>query len=235
MWCSQPCSPSERAGSGTLPRLALLLSGVALLTALGGCLQSSTLGDQPPDVVQVGTPPTWQNGIQALLALKCAVCHVQPRPDSAPVSTPSDMNLNQFPLVGTVRGAQDVVLAIQAGVLHGATAVAPRMPLAFSTPLVASEQSALDAWALAQSAPVVTGATPSDGLQLYSYYCRECHGVNGSGGLTTDVGGKTAGDIQSAISGVSQMQAWPGLSALVGDANGLNAIAAFLAQFPAGG
>lgn len=230
MWCSRPCSHSEIPGSRRLQSLGLLLFGIVLLTMVGGCLQSSTLGDQPPDVVPVGNPPTWQNGIQALMALKCAVCHVQPRPDSAPTKVPGDLNLSQLTLQGTTRGAQDTALAIQAGVLHGAISIAPMMPLPFSTPMVPSEQSALDAWALLQT-PVVTGSTASDGVPLYAYYCQGCHGVNGSGGITTNIARKTALEIQSAITGVPQMQSWPGLTALGLDPSAPTAIANFLAQF----
>jgi mono/diheme cytochrome c family protein len=230
MWCLRACSHSETPKRKFAASLAAL--GVAvLLVALGGCLQSSTLGGQPPDVVSVGTPPTWQNGIQALMALKCAVCHVQPRPSSAPTTIPGDLNLTQVPLQGTMRGAQDTVLAIQAGILRNATFVAPKMPLPFSTPLVASEQAALEAWALLQSAPAIIGTTPTDGLQLYAYYCRGCHGVNGSGGLTTNVAAAAPAAIQAAIGGVPEMQSWPGLTALALDANGLLAIGNYLAQF----
>lgn len=201
-------------------------------------MQATTLGGKPPDVVQVGTPPTWQNGIAALMALKCAVCHVQPRPESAPTNVPGDLNLTQQDLQGVTRGAVDTVPAIQAGLLHHAISAAPnKMPLAFSTPMVQSEIDAMETWAGLQSAPPAGLGTPADGLAIYAYFCQGCHGVNGSGGISgANVGGKTAVDIQSAISGdVGQMASWPGLTNLAGDTNRLNALAAYLATVPAGG
>jgi len=199
-------------------RAAVLVGALAalLLPALGGCLQSTTLGNQPPDVVQVGSPPTWQNGVQQLMALKCAVCHTVPRPASAPDNVPTDLDLTQLNLNGTILGAQDVALAIQAGILQQAVFPAPQMPLPFATPLVASERTALETWAAGEEPPALTGAT-TDGIEQYAYYCQICHGVHGQGAPSLgvpEIQGLTVAQLASAIMNIQQMQAWPGLAAL---------------------
>jgi mono/diheme cytochrome c family protein len=118
----------------------VLLLGPALL---GGCLQAGTRGGEPPDEVQVGSPPTWDNGMKELMALKCAVCHQVPLPKSAPNETSTDYDLRFQHATkggeGEAAGAADVLGDLQDAVREGL------MPPQFATPLTDAEtQSILD-------------------------------------------------------------------------------------------
>jgi len=115
--------------------------GVLLLTAwLGGCLQADTLGGEKPDEVQVGSPPTWDNGMGDLMALKCAVCHQVPLPKSAPDETSTDYDLRYQHGSGEVGGAADRLGEIQEIMQEG------EMPPSFATPLTDQERQAILAW-----------------------------------------------------------------------------------------
>ena len=50
------------------------------------------------------------------------------------------------------------------------------------------------------------GTKPTTGSELYHVYCETCHGPNGQGGPEESVTGATHGDINSALSGVSEMR-----------------------------
>ncbi len=198
---------------------AALLAVLTLLPALGGCLQAESLGNKRPDTVQIQGTPTWDNGVAHLMDLKCAVCHRVPAPAVAPDTVPVDLDLGRLDLVGTIRGAQDVQLHMQAGILHEDVVGIPRMPPPFATPLVDSERAALETWASATPLPDVAGSTTAAaGLVLYAAYCQGCHGVAGLGGRYTSVHGSDPliiqPVIQQAITQVPLMAAWPGLPAL---------------------
>ena len=120
---------------------ALLLAGLCA-GLLAGCLAADSLGDQPPTTVAVGSPPAWDNGVGALMQLKCGVCHRVPRPDSSPVFVPQtfDLNAHLTNPSGVPGAASAIVLArIGAGILRGPAAGVPQMPLAYATPLVEAE------------------------------------------------------------------------------------------------
>jgi mono/diheme cytochrome c family protein len=196
--------------------LALLLGCAG---ALGGCLQADTLGDSAPDEVRISGPPTWTNGVAALMSLKCAVCHQQPRPEVAPNTIPADLDLRQQSLVGTTRGAENLILFVRAGILRQDVYAFPRMPLPHATPLTSGEQAALLAWANATPPPDVAGDTSvAAGLTLYATYCQGCHGVHGSHGKYTSIAGSDPVIIQlviqQALTAVPQMAAWPSLPGL---------------------
>ena len=110
------------------------------------------LGDQPPTVVQVGSPPLWSNGVMELFQLKCGVCHRVPRSALSPVTVPQTFDLNyQVSSPSGVPGAQSALVLgrIDAGILRGLVPGLPRMPLDYATPLALSELAALEAWAAA--------------------------------------------------------------------------------------
>lgn len=140
---------------GFLPALRnLLLNGLltgllAGLSAglLGGCLEADSLGDEPPDEVTVGDPPTWENGVGELMRLKCGVCHQVPRAAVSPDNVPQYFDLNQqFPPSSGVLGAVSIIPFIQAGILRMDLEFVPRMPLEQATPLTEAEKQALEAW-----------------------------------------------------------------------------------------
>ncbi|HEX7928034.1 MAG TPA: cytochrome c [bacterium] len=204
---------------------------LALCLALASCSQAVSLGDEPPDTVEITGTPTWDNGIRALMDLKCAVCHTQPLPAVAPGNTPRDMNLAQQDRSGTTRGALQSVDFIQAGLLTTDIAVFPRMPPEFATPLAASEETALQDWALATPPPDIGGSTAAaDGLVLYAAHCQGCHEVRGSGGPYSAIAGDDAAVIKDAIAfgiiNVPLMASWPYLSGL--SASDVQAIANYL-------
>jgi mono/diheme cytochrome c family protein len=189
--------------------------------------------------VTITGTPSFENGVAHLMALKCAVCHQQPLPDIAPHTTPKDLDLRQFASIGTMRGAQDAIPALRAGVTHQdlvfrfGQARFPQMPPDYGTPLIASERSALDTWATLTAPPDVAGGTTvADGLVLYAAYCQGCHGVGGAGGLAIDVRGSNPANILTAIQiGIASdpdMQVWPGLAML--NASEKMAIANYLAS-----
>jgi hypothetical protein len=133
------------------PTLLVLLA-LLLPPALAGCLDAESLGDQPPTVVPVGSPPQWNNGVMELMQLKCGVCHRVPRSEVSPVYVPQTFDLNyQVSSPSGVPGAQDplVLARIGAGILRGPVAGKPRMPLDYATPLVPAEITALETWAAA--------------------------------------------------------------------------------------
>lgn len=126
--------------------LALLAAAAA---ALSGCLQADALGDEPPDEVAVGTPPRWDNGVAALMNLKCAVCHQVPPPDVAPQHTPTGFDLRyHITAPSGLPGAIAILPALTGGVLRGEYGGAPRMPPDYATPLTPAEQDALETWAV---------------------------------------------------------------------------------------
>lgn len=138
-------APRSQWPAGLVP-IALLLARLAVAALLGGCLQADTLGDEPPTVVQVGSPPRWDNGIGELMRLKCGVCHAVPRPATSPVETPQDFDLNyHINAPSGADGAQSIVSDIVDGILRS-SAGDERMPLNYATPLVESEILALEAW-----------------------------------------------------------------------------------------
>ena len=133
-------------------RAALLAPLLALLPlVLSGCLDAESLGDQPPPVVQVGSPPMWNNGVMELMQLKCGVCHRVPRSAISPANVPQTFDLNyQVSSPSGVPGAQDAtVLAdiVVNTILRTPALGLAHMPPPFATPLVPAEISALEAWA----------------------------------------------------------------------------------------
>jgi len=131
-------------------RLALL--ALLLPFVLAGCLDAESLGDQPPTVVQVGSPPQWNNGVMELMQLKCGVCHRVPRSAVSPVIVPQTFDLNyQVSSPSGVPGAQSLLVLgrIDAGILRGLVPGLPRMPLDYATPLAPAEIAALEAWSAA--------------------------------------------------------------------------------------
>ncbi len=233
-------TPSIAGVWGVMALLGVL--AVLLGAALGGCLQANTLGGDAPDAVTIAGTPTWNNGVGQLMALKCAPCHQQPRPATAPRNIPTDIDARMQAAAGAVRGGEDLAPYIAAGVLRHNVLYISRMPLPFATPVVESEAQALEAWAAAMQPPAVSGTTAADGAVLYAYACQGCHGINGAGAVYTNIqGGGFAGDgsticgplngtIVQAICTVPIMQTWPGLSALTNAQ--ITALYNFLAQFP---
>jgi hypothetical protein len=127
--------------------LLLVLPGL-----LAACLDAESLGDRPPPVVQVGSPPTWNNGVMTLFQLKCGVCHRVPRSEISPRNVPQTFDLNyQVMSPSGVPGAQytTVLTDLLAGILRMPVSGHPQMPLPQATPLVPSEIAALEAWAAA--------------------------------------------------------------------------------------
>lgn len=121
-----------------MPILAIFVVAVAL----SSCLEANTLGDEPPDEVQVGSTPAWDNGMEELMTLKCGVCHQVPRPKSAPENTPDELD---FTILsgsgdGEVDGAGDALDDIQEIVQEG------KMPPDFATPLTDDERAAILDW-----------------------------------------------------------------------------------------
>lgn len=225
--------PARTRRSPAWAGAALLAALLALLSTLGGCLQADSLGDEPPDTVTIVGTPTWDNGVARLMDLKCAVCHRVPATEVAPYNVPLDLDLRRLDLSGTIRGARDVQLYVQAGILQADVAGFPQMPPAFATPLVDSERAALATWATDTPLPDVGGGTTAaDGLVLYAAYCQGCHGVAGQGGRYSDIHGSDPviiqQVIQQAIGAVPTMAAWPGLASLT--LSQQQAIAAYLAQ-----
>jgi mono/diheme cytochrome c family protein len=228
------------AGSGqhgTAARRALrpALAALAMIVALSGCLQATTEGGDAPDTVTISGTPTWSNGVGHLMAVKCAVCHQQPRPTIAPNTIPTDMDLRLQTLSGTTRGGEAIAAYIGAGILSHAVLTDRQMPLDYATPLVASEIAALETWAANVTPPVVSGTTAADGAILYTFSCQGCHGIGGNGGKYTSVFFADVATIKQALacntspSSCSQtMYTWPGLINLT-DAQ-LQAISAYLQQ-----
>jgi len=208
---------------------SLLLFGLPAL--LGGCVQADTLGGAPADTVQIAGTPTWDNGIAALMELKCAVCHSQPRPEISPRNTPADLDLTRRSASGTTRGAEDISAQVVAGVLRQDVLIFVHMPPRQATPLGDGERSALETWAAAVQPPDVGGGTaPKDGAVLFTRYCQGCHGLNGVGRLGPNIRGANGTTIGAAIIASKTMQGWPGLSSLT--AAQVQAIANFLGQSP---
>src|SRR5262249_7802150 len=141
-----------------------------------------------------------------------------PKPDIAPTSIPGDLALAQFGLTGTIRGAQDVIPALQAGILQQNVASLQRMPPNYAPPLTRARTNSLTHWASSTALPTVSGTTAADGFVLYSAYCRDCHGGHGTGGPNIAINGTDPVAIRAAIdigiSGVSAMISWPGLASL---------------------
>ncbi len=216
-----PCRARPRAW------LPLLLAAVA---ALVGCVQADTLGNEPPDTVQIVGAPSWDNGISALLGLKCVVCHNQPRPEISPRNTPADLNLTQRFSSGTMRGAEDIFAQVLAGNLRQDVLIFLRMPPRQATPLSEGERTALETWAGSVQQPDVGGGTTADGAVLFTRNCQGCHGPYGLGRLGPDIQGANSATIGVAIATGKTMRGWPTLS-LLGPAQ-VQAIANFLGQFP---
>lgn len=131
------------------PRAGILvLWAGAVAAALAGCLEADTLGDEPPNEVAVGNPPRWDNGVAALMDLKCAVCHQVPRPEVAPQGTPAGFDLRYHVTAPSgLPGATAILPALTGGVLRGQYPGAPRMPPDYATPLTLAERDALETWA----------------------------------------------------------------------------------------
>lgn len=144
-----PIAP-RAAGTAAHPRGAWLALAALVMAAasLSGCLEANTLGDEPPDEVQVGDPPTWDNGMQELMTLKCGVCHQVPLPKHAPEDTPDEYDFTVLHGGGgggeededEIEGAADALEEIQDVVRDG------EMPLDFATPLTDDEKDAIFDW-----------------------------------------------------------------------------------------
>ncbi|MCZ6729621.1 MAG: PKD domain-containing protein [SAR324 cluster bacterium] len=132
----------------TCRSMALLALAALALPVLGGCVDAESLGGEPPTEVRVGTPPAWNNGVGALMQLKCAVCHQVPLPSISPINTPVYFDLNYWDTAPSgVSGARLIVPFIASGILRADVDAIPRMPLTFATPLTAAEINALETWA----------------------------------------------------------------------------------------
>ena len=126
----------------------LWLAAALLLPFVAGCLDADTLGDEPPTVVEVGTPPLWSNGVGALMRLKCGGCHVVPHSSLSPRNTPDYFDLNHHVISPSgVPGAQTII----GNLITGSSILREKgdaiMPPAFATPLVSAEILALEGWA----------------------------------------------------------------------------------------
>ncbi|MBI4084138.1 MAG: c-type cytochrome [Candidatus Lambdaproteobacteria bacterium] len=196
----------RRALRKTRSRWAPALAA-ALLTMLGGCLEADTRGDEPPDEVHFAGTPSWQNGVAALMALKCAVCHRVPRPAISPRTVTVDLDLTLPAATGALRGAEETAPFLRAGILDQDVAGIPRMPLPYATPTTPAERAALETWA----AGVLAAASAAD--RLYAVNCQECHGLGGTGRIGPDIRGVSAPNIGLAIANVPQMAARPWLAA----------------------
>ena len=127
--------------------LAALL--LAVLPTLVGCLAADTRGDEPVDEIIISGTASWDNGIGALMQLKCAICHQLPPGPFSPATLPLDLDLRfQFSPGPGLRGAQEILVFINAGILQGSGAGTRRMPLAYATPLTPREIDALETWSL---------------------------------------------------------------------------------------
>jgi uncharacterized membrane protein len=124
----------------TLLLSTLLLSTLLLSAWLGGCSRADTLGGEKPDEVKVGSPPTWNNGMKDLLALKCAACHQSPPPKSAPDGIPDGLDFRFQHGSGETDGAVDTLDSIKSVVQQGI------MPPTFATPLTDQEKQAILDW-----------------------------------------------------------------------------------------
>jgi mono/diheme cytochrome c family protein len=183
--------------------LAVLLASLAL----GGCMKASSLGQEAPAHVVITGTPTWSNGIEQLVSLKCAICHQVPRLALSPQNVPADLDLRFEKSFGAIRAAEDVAAQISLGVLQhslvydngtyvntGVNVTIRQMPLNFATPLYTDEIAALQTWAnsvitaetaIPPTSPVLSGANPmtaADGELLYKRNCQSCHGAYGAGG-----------------------------------------------------
>ncbi len=129
--------------------LPAVLLALFLAVGVSGCLDADTRGGEAPDEVVIGVPPTWDNGIGELMALKCGVCHQVPPDRFSPSGIPSDLDLNfqTSPAFG-IRGAVDVLTFIDAGILEGTAGGVRQMPLEYATPLTGQEILALETWSL---------------------------------------------------------------------------------------
>lgn len=130
-------------------RLFHLLHGALLLgvmVSLAGCLDAETRGGEPVDEVIVGSPPTWANGIGELMELKCGTCHRAPAGEFSPSNVPANLDLNNQTSTSVgVRGAEDILTFIDAGILTGSGGTR-QMPLDYATPLTTQEIDALKTW-----------------------------------------------------------------------------------------
>lgn len=128
------------------PLLAFLALGLTL--GLAACSDADSLGDAPPNVVTVGSPPTWDTGVGALMQTKCGVCHRVPPGPLSPAGIPGTFDLNyHLTSPDGVPGATAVLPQIGQGVLRGPISTARQMPLEYATPLVEAEVQALETWA----------------------------------------------------------------------------------------
>ena len=122
----------------------LVLAGVV---ALAGCLEADTRGGEQVDEVTFSGAPTWDNGVGELMQLKCGICHQVPRGSLSPATVPGDLDLNSHTSPGTgLRGARDILVFIDAGILRGDTGGTRQMPLEYATPLTTAEIAALESW-----------------------------------------------------------------------------------------
>ena len=172
----------------------LILTAIITAVFTMSCSDADTLGDEPPVEVTIQGPLTYENGVNAMLDLKCATCHAVPLPDLAPSNIVPNLDLSVYE--SRVEGGQVILGADSIGswIFHGlleqpveifdGTSNPRQMPLDYATQLTASEVEALKDWSELgspknQSAePVGTG--PDNGAGLYFTACAACHG-DGSG------------------------------------------------------
>jgi len=176
---------------------ALLLALLAL-----ACSDADTLGDEPPRELVITGNPTFENGISALLDLKCAYCHGVPRPDIAPADITSDLDLSRYETVivdgRLVRGADAIGRWLEDGIMDHALDIyvdftvfpeaileARQMPLDYGTQLTDREKGYLLSWSANGSPrndlPEPAGGDPIAGRSSYLINCGSCHGVDGQG------------------------------------------------------
>lgn len=170
----------------------LCLLGLGLMD----CSEADTLADEPPVEVVIEGMPSWQNGVGALVQLKCGYCHAVPRPDIAPNNTPLDLDLNHYAtrLVEgqVVRGGDSLGRWLFDGILDQAvtvyddTSMPRQMPLNYGTPLTNREKTAMLLWsnlgaAHGDEGPPAAGDFEQGARLYFESGCVDCHDNRGGG------------------------------------------------------
>jgi mono/diheme cytochrome c family protein len=193
-------SPRRARTAGDRPTAAALLLAL-LCVASAACSESDTLGGERPPEVLLPAAPTYEDGVKALLDLKCAYCHVAGSGRLEPDDAPDDLDLETYETTlladGTVmRGADSIGRWIFDGMLRhdiddyeGGTI--RQMPLDYGTQLTDDEIAGLARWsargAPRDGSPPPVGGDPVRGEALYQdpgpapafESCVGCHALGG--------------------------------------------------------